>query len=380
MMMSVELRPPNMTMSSRTRMTTMMLVRISSMSGATTSSVDRSRYSRTTKTTTTTITTTTTWWGTTSRKSGGMSRPYSRPAGRWRPTPSFPPRGWGVGGIWGGGGPTFKDVLSRNIENGGGIIAFECKDKAAIEARLRDPNRRHHHMRVRVKPKFVVADEGGGGGGGGGGTNGVMKHAHSTGDLTRMLSAVEGGHECSVIHEMTHFSATAGTSDYAYGQTPCRNLAINNPGFAINNADSHEYVAENTPGLSCGSAMFTITIQAESYSNMFGVVPENTSDVGGGRNVGNINTGDWMSYPAVTIPTTGTYRVEYRVAGYGGSLQFEKAGGTPVYGRLSIPVTGGWQTWTTISHTVSLSSGSQFFGIKATAGGWNLNWFRITKV
>ncbi|KAL3811685.1 hypothetical protein ACHAXA_010324, partial [Cyclostephanos tholiformis] len=59
----------------------------------------------------------------------------------------------------------------------------------------------------------------------------------------------------TVIHEMTHFSATAGTSDYAYGQTPCRNLAINNPGFAINNADSHEYVAENTPGLSCGSAM-----------------------------------------------------------------------------------------------------------------------------
>ena len=105
---------------------------------------------------------------------------------------------------------------------------------------------------------------------------------------------------------------------------------------------------------------------------------ENTSDVGGGRNVGDITTGDWMSYSAVTIPITGVYMVEYRVAGSGGSLQFEKAGGTPVYGWISIPVTGGYQTWTTVSHTVNLNAGSQFFGITATAGGWNLNWFRIT--
>jgi endoglucanase len=125
----------------------------------------------------------------------------------------------------------------------------------------------------------------------------------------------------------------------------------------------------------------TITVQAESYSNMQGVVPEITSDVGGGQNVGFIDTDDWMSYPAVTIPSTGVYTVAYRVASLsgGGSLQFEKAGGTPVYGRLSIPATGGWQNWQTISHTVNLDAGSQFFGIKATSGGWNLNWFSITK-
>jgi hypothetical protein len=128
-----------------------------------------------------------------------------------------------------------------------------------------------------------------------------------------------------------------------------------------------------------GNYNYGITIQAENFSNMFGVMTENTCDVGGGRNVGDITTGDWMSYSAVTIPITGVYMVEYRVAGSGGSLQFEKAGGTPVYGWISIPVTGGYQTWTTISHTVNLNAGSQFFGIKATAGGWNLNWFRITK-
>ncbi len=125
----------------------------------------------------------------------------------------------------------------------------------------------------------------------------------------------------------------------------------------------------------------TITIQAESYSNSFGVIPESTGDVGGGQNVGNINTGDWMSYPAVTIPTTGVYTVSYRVASLsgGGSLQLERAGGTPVYGTLGIPSTGAWQSWTTVSHTVTLSAGSLPFGIKATSGGWNINWFTITQ-
>ncbi len=124
-----------------------------------------------------------------------------------------------------------------------------------------------------------------------------------------------------------------------------------------------------------------ITIQAESYSNMLGVIPEGTTDEGGGMNVGSIDTGDWMSYPEVNIPTAGTYMVEYRVASAsdGGTLQLEKAGGTPVYGTIDIPATGDWQAWVTISHSVNLEAGTQHFGILATVGGWNLNWFRINK-
>ncbi len=114
---------------------------------------------------------------------------------------------------------------------------------------------------------------------------------------------------------------------------------------------------------------------------MQGVSTESTSDVGGGKNVGYIDTGDWMSYPVVTIPSTGVYRVEYRVArGFSGSgsLQIEKAGGTLVYASVSIPATGSWQTWVMVTHQVNLSSGPIAFGIKATGGGWNFNWFHIT--
>ncbi len=93
-----------------------------------------------------------------------------------------------------------------------------------------------------------------------------------------------------------------------------------------------------------------------------------------------IDTGDWMAYPEVTILSTGAYRVEYRVArgSSGGSLQLEKAGGTPVYGMVSIQNTGGWQNWQTVSHPIYLNAGPITFGIFAKGGGWNINWFCIT--
>jgi len=51
----------------------------------------------------------------------------------------------------------------------------------------------------------------------------------------------------TLIHEMSHFNVVAGTNDWAYGQTAAKALAINNPDRAVDNADSHEYFAENTP-------------------------------------------------------------------------------------------------------------------------------------
>jgi peptidyl-Lys metalloendopeptidase len=51
----------------------------------------------------------------------------------------------------------------------------------------------------------------------------------------------------TIIHEVSHFTVVAGTSDYVYGQSGARSLAISNPARAVRNADSHEYFAENTP-------------------------------------------------------------------------------------------------------------------------------------
>ncbi|MES2297809.1 MAG: M35 family metallo-endopeptidase [Pseudomonadota bacterium] len=51
----------------------------------------------------------------------------------------------------------------------------------------------------------------------------------------------------TLVHEMSHFNATAGTDDWVYGQTGAASLAISDPAKATDNADSHEYFGENNP-------------------------------------------------------------------------------------------------------------------------------------
>jgi hypothetical protein len=73
--------------------------------------------------------------------------------------------------------------------------------------------------------------------------------------------------------------------------------------------------------------------------------------------------------------------VEYRVASpSGGRLSLDLNAGATVLGTLDIPATGDWQSWTTLSHTVTVTAGTYNVGIYAQAGGWNFNWLRITKI
>ena len=51
----------------------------------------------------------------------------------------------------------------------------------------------------------------------------------------------------TLIHEMSHFNVVAATNDHVYGQAGAKSLAISDPTNALDNADSHEYFAENTP-------------------------------------------------------------------------------------------------------------------------------------
>lgn len=51
----------------------------------------------------------------------------------------------------------------------------------------------------------------------------------------------------TLIHETSHFNVVAGTDDIVYGQAGAKNLALSDPNGALNNADNHEYFAENTP-------------------------------------------------------------------------------------------------------------------------------------
>jgi len=118
------------------------------------------------------------------------------------------------------------------------------------------------------------------------------------------------------------------------------------------------------------------TVQAENYSAMSGIQTETTTDTGGGLNVGWIDANDWMDY-SVNVSTTGSYTVNFRVASTtsGRSLQLKR--GTTTLATVSIPNTGGWQAWTTVSATVSLTAGAQTLRLTTTTGGFNVNWIQF---
>lgn len=144
----------------------------------------------------------------------------------------------------------------------------------------------------------------------------------------------------------------------------------------------HDVVVSRGGGTNPPPPTGGITIQAESYSSMSGIQTEATTDAGGGQDVGWIDQGDWMAFYNINFPVTGQYKVEYRVASLngGGRVSCDLNAGTIQLGQVDVPNTGGWQNWTTISQTVTVTAGTYAFGVYAQAGGWNLNWVRITPV
>jgi len=189
----------------------------------------------------------------------------------------------------------------------------------------------------------------------------------------------------AAVHEMGHnigFWHTDQTTGTLIPGTPVTdaNSVMNSFVLPWNGFTNYDLIAVRY--LYPASGAFTTTIQAENYSAMAGIQVEATTDSGGGSNVGYIEATDWLAYNSISIPTTGTYRIEYRVASQngGGRLSLDLNAGATVLGALDIPSTGGWQNWTTISHNVTINAGTYNFGIYAQAGGWNINWFRITKI
>jgi lysophospholipase L1-like esterase len=107
-----------------------------------------------------------------------------------------------------------------------------------------------------------------------------------------------------------------------------------------------------------------------------GVDLEVTSDTGGGLDLGWTSGTQWFNY-TVNAAVAGNYTVSFRVAGGQGAVtdafHLSNASGTNLSGNINVPNTGGWQTWTTVTATVTLPAGQQVLTLKQDNGGWNLN-------
>jgi fibronectin type 3 domain-containing protein len=107
-----------------------------------------------------------------------------------------------------------------------------------------------------------------------------------------------------------------------------------------------------------------------------GVDLETTADTGGGYDLGWTNGGQWFRY-TVNVATAGTYAVTYRVANgstSNGSFHIQNASGTNLSGAVTVAPTGGWQTWTSVTGTITLPAGQQVLTVYQDTGNFNINW------
>ena len=128
-------------------------------------------------------------------------------------------------------------------------------------------------------------------------------------------------------------------------------------------------------------------IEAEDLDVNEGVVVGGAVDEGGGSQVGYLNPGDYFGYNVV-VKETGTYQVDYRVAGDSGgpsviNVSSVVDGQATLLETLTVAATGGWQTWQTITgQAFELTEGAQQIRLDVVSGEFNLNWltFRLTGV
>jgi hypothetical protein len=107
-----------------------------------------------------------------------------------------------------------------------------------------------------------------------------------------------------------------------------------------------------------------------------GVDLEVTSDTGGGVDLGWTSGGQWFKY-TVNVATAGNYTVSFRVAAptaVTDAFHLSNSAGTNLSGNVNVPATGGFQTWTTVTATVTLPSGLQTLTLNQDNGNWNVNY------
>jgi len=113
---------------------------------------------------------------------------------------------------------------------------------------------------------------------------------------------------------------------------------------------------------------------------------ENAGDAGGGYNVGWTAGGEWLEY-TINAAVDGIYALGVRVASSGNAGTFHvEMDGQSKTGTLTMPNTGGWQTWQTLTKTnLAISAGQHVMrlaldtsGANGTVGNYNYFTFTAT--
>jgi len=120
-------------------------------------------------------------------------------------------------------------------------------------------------------------------------------------------------------------------------------------------------------------------IQAEDFIDMSGLAIEETTDLGGGFNIGYTNPGDYADY-LIYSADENEYKINVRVAAQNaaGSFGFYLIDENGIETELCIvetPVTGGWQNWQTVETEAIIPKGAYTLRMKVISQEFNLNWY-----
>jgi glucosylceramidase len=128
----------------------------------------------------------------------------------------------------------------------------------------------------------------------------------------------------------------------------------------------------------------TAQIQASSFSSESGLQTEETADSTGEYDLGYLTQNSYAVYPNLDFGTS-VSQVSVRTAsgGNGGTATFylDSMSSTPI-AVANLPVTGGWQTWTTVTAPVSGASGLHTLYVVfngSTSSIANVNWIQFSQ-
>lgn len=120
-------------------------------------------------------------------------------------------------------------------------------------------------------------------------------------------------------------------------------------------------------------------IEAEGFDRQNGV-EIGLGDTNNEPIVGYISNGDWMEYD-VNVIEAGEYNLEYRYTSRIHGSNFDLLFNDVSVATINDDPTGDWVSYTTVSKTITIpSAGTQVMKLLSNGSGYNLNWFKFTKV
>ncbi|MGD0560466.1 MAG: glycoside hydrolase family 3 C-terminal domain-containing protein, partial [Streptosporangiaceae bacterium] len=178
------------------------------------------------------------------------------------------------------------------------------------------------------------------------------------------------------FHYMTFTLSSGGGSgsDQPFGGTPA---AVPGTVQAANYDTGGQGVAYNVTSVN-GSAN---SYRSDGVDLEDTADTEDTSAAGGVYDMGWTTAGQWFNY-TVEVATAGSYTVSFRVAspyGITDALHIANSSGTNLTGAVAVPDTGGYETWTTVTATVTLPAGEQTLTVDQDSNGWNFHYLAFTQ-